>query len=85
MTDSEREKIVRMRWQIVDFLAGKQPRFFAGDKEPLFSTGLFDSLTFVQLIAFLEKEFKVKLTPVMSDFDTLDLIVGQVEKAKEKK
>lgn len=81
MTESEREKIV-------EFLASKEPPYRSSSpyKDSLFLSNRFDSFTFLQLLHFLEKQFGIKFKfPRMTDFDTLDLIVGQIEKAKEKK
>lgn len=41
----------------------------------LFSTGLLDSLTFIQMVSFIEEEFSVLLADHLDvSFDTLDSI-----------
>ena len=53
---------------------------------PLFSSGLLDSLAFVQLVAFIQSDFRVKLSATMSptvkNLDTLDQITQAVLKAQ---
>jgi acyl carrier protein len=51
----------------------------------LFTSGLLDSLTFVQLVVFLETTFQVKLpraaVTTISSLDTMDQIIQVVFKA----
>ena len=51
----------------------------------LFASGLLDSLTFVQLVVFLEKTFTVKFPPAMvaslTSLDTIDQVIQCVLKA----
>ena len=52
------------------------------DKEDLLGSGILDSLGMVQLIAFVEKEFKVEVGPedmVIENFMTVNHIVNYVE------
>lgn len=52
------------------------------DHEDLLGSGILDSLGMVQLIAFVEKEFKVEVGPedmVIENFMTVNHIVKYVE------
>lgn len=52
------------------------------DNEDLLGSGILDSLGMVQLIAFVEKEFKVEVGPedmVIENFMTVNHIVNYVE------
>ncbi|SRR5258708_7726867 len=67
------------------FIAGKTKLIKIDDLAPttkLFSSGLLDSLTFIQLVSFIEREFKVQLSKhqsiSMDSFDQLDQIVQAV-------
>ena len=51
----------------------------------LFSSGLLDSLAFIELVLFVEKEFHVKLADVtevnMDSLDSINQILGPVAQA----
>jgi acyl carrier protein len=52
------------------------------DSEDLLGSGILDSLGMVQLIAFVEKEFKVQVGPedmVIQNFMTVNHIVNYIE------
>jgi acyl carrier protein len=55
----------------------------------LFSSGALDSLAFVQLVAFIDKEFQIKLSSVtaltMNNLDNLDMIGQKISKALQTK
>jgi acyl carrier protein len=61
-----------------DFIAGKSKLVQAseiGSDTKLFSSGLLDSLAFVELALFVEKEFRVKLADMIEvNMDSLDSI-----------
>jgi acyl carrier protein len=72
------------------FIAGKSKLIEASElanDTKLFSSGLLDSLTFVELVLFVEKEFHIKLADVvdvnMDSLDSIEQILGPiVEKAR---
>ena len=51
----------------------------------LFSSGLLDSLAFIELVLFVEKEFHIKLSDVsevnMESLDSIEQILGPVTQA----
>lgn len=53
------------------------------DDAPLFSSGLLDSLSAVQLLFTINDDLGINLSPLdvaLDDFDTINLIVATVEK-----
>lgn len=53
------------------------------DDAPLFSSGLLDSLSAVQLLFTINDDLGISLSPLdvaLDDFDTINLIVATVEK-----
>ena len=64
--------------QLRDFIAARSKIVQASDinkDTKLFSSGLLDSLAFVELVLFVEKEFRVKLADIMNvNMDSLDSI-----------
>lgn len=53
------------------------------DDAPLFSSGLLDSLSAVQLLFTINDDLGINLSPLdvaLDDFDTINLIVSTVEK-----
>ena len=64
--------------QLRDFIAAKSKIVQASDIKndtKLFSSGLLDSLAFVELVLFVEKEFRVKLADIVNvNMDSLDSI-----------
>ena len=53
------------------------------DDTPLFSSGLLDSLSAVQLLFTINDDLGINLSPLdvaLDDFDTINLIVSTVEK-----
>ncbi len=78
--------------KILSFLEKKSRVLKVSEIRPdtaLFSSGALDSLTFVQLIAFLDKEFKIRLSNVtalsLDNFDNLEKITGLIKQAEQKK
>ena len=70
-----------------DFIAAKFLKGKPGvrDDESLFASNIIDSFGMLELIAFIEKSFKVRVKPSEIDidtFDTVDKILGLVEKKK---
>lgn len=54
--------------------------------EEIFSSGLLDSLSVVQLMQFLEERFTITISPgdvTLDDFDTLERIGALVAKLKD--
>lgn len=55
------------------------------DDTKLFSSGLLDSLAFVELVLFVEKEFHLKLAAVtdvnMDSLDSIEDIIGHIGKS----
>lgn len=52
------------------------------DDEDLLGTGILDSLAMIQLIAFVEKEFEIKVSPedmIIENFMTVTHIVNYVK------
>jgi acyl carrier protein len=72
------------------FIAGKSKLVEASeltDDTRLFSSGLLDSLTFVELVLFVEREFHIKLSDAvdvnMDSLDSIEQILGPLlEKAR---
>lgn len=53
------------------------------DNEPLFDSGIIDSLGFIKLLAFIEGEFKVSIDMIevsIDNFRTIDDIIKILEK-----
>jgi len=53
-----------------------------GDEEPLFDTGIIDSIGFIKLLAFIEKNFGASIDMsevVMEKFNTLNNIAETVK------
>ena len=53
------------------------------DDAPLFSSGVLDSLSAVQLLFTINDDLGINLSPLdvaLDDFDTINLIVSTVEK-----
>ncbi len=51
------------------------------NQTPLFSGGIMDSLTLLELISFVEKQFAIKVSPSkvsLENFDTIDRIFAFV-------
>ena len=51
--------------------------------ETIFSSGLLDSFSVIQLMRFLEDQFKIRISPsdvVLDDFDTINKIAGLVDR-----
>ncbi|MFA5100859.1 MAG: phosphopantetheine-binding protein [Candidatus Omnitrophota bacterium] len=78
-----------LKKQLKEFIA---KRFLKGksqvrDDESLFAAGIIDSFGMLELIAFIEKNFDVRVNPSEIDidtFDTVDKIVSFVEKKKKR-
>jgi acyl carrier protein len=70
-------------------LRGRGPVEGLSDQDSLFENGILDSLRFLELIAFVEKTFKVNVSMgeiTMDRFESVDKIVDLIkEKQKEKK
>ncbi len=52
--------------------------------QPIFSTGLLDSIELIKLISFIDKEIGVTINPLdigFDEFDTIDRIVANIENA----
>jgi acyl carrier protein len=75
----------RMRQEIRQFLTSHQPaETGAGfsDSDSLLETGVIDSMTMVDLIAFIEQQFDIHVDEddmVPENFDAVDSIVAYVE------
>lgn len=74
------------------FLAGKSEILAGSEISPdtkLFSSGLLDSLAFIELVTFLESEFKVRLSDAgevnLDSLDSIELITRKVLDAFHKK
>jgi acyl carrier protein len=70
-----------------DFIAAKSKLVEASEitnDTKLFSSGLLDSLTFVELVLFVEREFHIKLADVievnMDSLDSIEQILGPLLK-----
>jgi acyl carrier protein len=65
------------------FVAGKSKLLSADEIEPdtqLFSSGLLDSLAYIELVLFIEREFQLKLSGVPGmGMDSLDSISAIIE------
>lgn len=62
------------------FLKGKRR---LSPKESLFKSGILDSFGMLELVAFVEKTFQVKILPSevrMESFDTVEKILKFIEK-----
>jgi acyl carrier protein len=58
------------------------------DKQPLFESGLIDSLGFLKLLAFIEKNFGISFDMkeiAIENFNTVEDIVKTLEKKMKKK
>ncbi len=59
-----------------------------GDTESLFEKEVLDSFGLLELIAFLEKKFKIRVPPgeiTIRNFDSLDKIAAVVERKRDKR
>ncbi len=57
-----------------------------GDSESLFEKGVIDSLGFINLLSFIEKEFGVSFDPreiAMENFDSVDKIEESISRKKK--
>lgn len=75
MSDAARQKI--KDFIMAQFLPGEDPAELT-DQTPLISGGILDSIATLQLVMFLEENYKVSFEPHEVDkdnLDTLDLIV----------
>lgn len=73
--------------EIAAFITSTLPprRKLAGTDQPLFSSGLLDSLGHVRLLAFIEKHFSVTIRLdeiTLENFDTVDRIAAFVAAKK---
>ena len=62
------------------FVAAKSKLIAASEIDPsmkIFSSGLLDSLTYIDLVLFIEQEFKIKLSNV--NIDSMDSIAEMLE------
>ena len=79
---------VEIRESLVAFLAqnfGLDPGEI-GDQEPLFSSGVLDSFSMVQLVLFVEETAGLRLNPddvTLDNFDTIECIMRFLEAASE--
>lgn len=78
--------------KLMTFIEKKSRLLKASEIQPnttLFSSGALDSLAFVQLVAFIDKEFQIKLSSVtaltMNNLDNLELIGQKISKALQTK
>lgn len=60
----------------------RNPKANLGDDEDLFSAGILDSLAILQLVAFVEDNFKIKIPDedvVFENFQNINALVGYLE------
>jgi len=70
-----------IREYLVDNFIGKEQEHELTDETPLISGGILDSISTLQLVAFLEDKFKVEFQPSElepANLNTLSLIAGFV-------
>lgn len=82
-TLNENDIKLKVRQYVLETMLEDDARGFS-DETPLTSGGLLDSFSVVQLILFLEEEFKIKLPHehmTAADFDNVSLIARVVLKA----
>ena len=69
--------------RLMTFVAGKSKLISAQDLEAdtkLFSSGLLDSLAYIEVVLFVEREFQVKLSSIPGiGMDSLDSIRAIIE------
>ncbi|MCK9595141.1 MAG: acyl carrier protein [Candidatus Omnitrophica bacterium] len=73
--------------QLKEFIAKKflNGRAALSDGESLFAANIIDSFGMLELIAYIEKDFCVRLKPSdidIDNFDTVDKIVSLIEEKK---
>ena len=57
-----------------------------GDRDPLFSSGILDSFSMVQLVMFVEETAGLRLNPddvTLDHFDTIESILGFLKAASD--
>ncbi len=77
-----------MEKQLMEFIEKKflKDKRRLSPKESLFKSGILDSFGMLELVAFVEKTFRVKILPRevrMENFDTVEKILKLIEKKRE--
>jgi len=60
----------------------RNPKANLGDDEDLFSAGILDSLAILQLVAFVEDNFKIKIPDedvIFENFQNINALAGYLE------